>query len=260
MTVTGNMNTIEHPAGDEHFALQMNKKLPSSSPKRSPPPRSGHSKSQSKNQFLQRAGSKGSLNVRTSKNELGSPSRFNQGTSLTPAGRASNSIGRARPSLKSQLPPAGVLKTIPRKPPTQPAATSQEAYKVISENWKDMCKVLDSIPNGQTLKTKSSFSKADLIQIVQQFRKKSTQMEKLMLYEQQKAQKHTTDYNDMLEKIKIIKLEKKILEQRLTKIPEMESKIRVFETKMLAGLDMLRKSMIQNFVCLEFNRDLLDLI
>ena len=48
----------------------------------------------------------------------------------------------------------------------------------------------------------------------------------------------------MLEKIKIIKLEKKILEQRLSKIPEMENKIQIFENKMLAGLDMLRKSMI----------------
>ena len=115
---------------------------------------------------------------------------------------------------------------------------------MISENWKDMCKVLDNVPNGQALKTKNNFTKAEMIQIVQQFRKKANQMEKLMLYEQQKAQKHTADYNDMLEKIKIIKLEKKILEQRLSKIPEMERKIKTFETKMLAGLDMLRKSMI----------------
>ena len=26
--------------------------------------------------------------------------------------------------------------------------TVQEGYKVISDNWKDMCKVFDSIPNG----------------------------------------------------------------------------------------------------------------
>jgi hypothetical protein len=46
-------------------------------------------------------------------------------------------------------------------------------------------------------------------------------MEKLMLYEQQKAQKNTKEYTEMLDKVKIMKLEKKILEQRLSKIPEL---------------------------------------
>jgi len=85
-------------------------------------------------------------------------------------------------------------------------------------------------------------------------------MEKLMLYEQQKAQKNTKEYTEMLDKVKIMKLEKKILEQRLAKIPELQAKIHSFEEKTLQGLEMLRKSMIQNFVCLEFNKDLLDLM
>jgi len=68
------------------------------------------------------------------------------------------------------------------------------------------------------------------------------------------------EHAQLLDKLKVAKMEKKILETKLLKIHELEDRIQAYENRMIASIDVLRKSMIQNFVCLEFNRDLLDLI
>jgi hypothetical protein len=71
--------------------------------------------------------------------------------------------GRSRSGIKNDVPSTNnSTKVIPaRKPPIQ--TYQQDSHKIIAENWKDMCKAFDSIPNGQSLKTKHHFSKADVI-------------------------------------------------------------------------------------------------
>lgn len=64
----------------------------------------------------------------------------------------------------------------------------------------------------------------------------------------------------MLEKLKVAKLEKKIAEQKLLKMKELEDRIVAFETRFNKGIEILRKSMITNAFCLEFNKDLYDTI
>jgi hypothetical protein len=46
----------------------------------------------------------------------------------------------------------------------------------------------------------------------------------------------------------------------MLKVPALEDRICQLEKVVMKGVDMLRKSMIQNFVCLEFNKDLADLL
>lgn len=64
----------------------------------------------------------------------------------------------------------------------------------------------------------------------------------------------------MLEKLKVAKLEKKLAEQKLLKLTELEDRVLAFEARLEAALAMLRKSMITNAFCLEFNKDLYDTI
>ena len=64
----------------------------------------------------------------------------------------------------------------------------------------------------------------------------------------------------MLEKMKVAKLEMKMAEQKLLKLKEMEDRVISFEEKLNQSLAMLRKSMITNAFCLEFNKDLFDVV
>ena len=52
----------------------------------------------------------------------------------------------------------------------------------------------------------------------------------------------------------------KLAEEKLTKIDELSQRVLAFEVQLRSGVNMLKASMIQNFACLEFNRDLLDLV
>ena len=56
------------------------------------------------------------------------------------------------------------------------------------------------------------------------------------------------------------KLEQAAAEAKNSRVTELETKIQAGEQRLSAGIVMLRKSMVQNFVCLEFNRDLLEML
>ena len=43
-------------------------------------------------------------------------------------------------------------------------------------------------------------------------------------------------------------------------MPSLEERVSQLEKVAMRGVELLRKSMIQNFVCLEFNKDLGDLL
>lgn len=119
--------------------------------------------------------------------------------------------------------------------------------------------MLETIPNSQSLKVKHAFSRTDLIQIFTEYRKKHVEMEELVTYEQKKSTSYKNENEELLKQLKVAKLDKKILEKKLKKIDELEFKLKAYEERLVLGMDMLKKSMIQNFVCLEFNKDLLDL-
>lgn len=110
------------------------------------------------------------------------------------------------------------------------------------------------------MRTRVTFGRSDLIAVATHFKRKFTEFEQLLAYEQQKAKKNSQEFLDMTEKLKLLKIEKKILQQRLEKIPELEQRIDQFDGRLLHGIVMLRKSMIQNIVCLEFNKDLSSLM
>ena len=52
----------------------------------------------------------------------------------------------------------------------------QQQTRLINE-WKEMCKVIDGVANGQNLKTRHHFSRTDLISVVQQYKKKMHEYE-----------------------------------------------------------------------------------
>ena len=56
----------------------------------------------------------------------------------------------------------------------------------LKQEWKEICKDFDRVPNGQNLKTRHQFSRNDLIQIVAMFRKRNQEMEELVHFEQVK--------------------------------------------------------------------------
>lgn len=75
--------------------------------------------------------------------------------------------------------------------------------------WRQMCKLFDSIPQGTSMKSRYSFSRNDIVSIVSQFRRKIEDLEALVQYEQQKNIKQDRDYNGLLEELKEVKIEKR---------------------------------------------------
>lgn len=122
--------------------------------------------------------------------------------------------------------------------------------------WKQICKVLDHLPGGVQMKSRYSFSRADLVALVGQFRQKIQDLEQLVQYEQQKNIKHNRDYSGLLEELKEVKIEKRHYQEQLNKIPDLKMRIEAQEAKLEQCIDQLKKSMIANVVCLEFNKDI----
>ena len=85
---------------------------------------------------------------------------------------------------------------------------TQKAQKMQIE-WKQICKLFDSLPQGASLKGRYSFSRNDIISVVSQFRRKIEDLEALVQYEQQKNVKQDRDYNGLLEELKEVKIEKR---------------------------------------------------
>lgn len=142
----------------------------------------------------------------------------------------------------------------------QESARSNSQATEPGELWRQVLRVLDGLPHAQSLKQKSAFSRTDLVSIVGACTKKQDELQQLVAYEQKKAQASIDQHADMLEKLKVAKLEKKLAEQKLLKLTELEDRVLAFEARLEAALAMLRKSMITNAFCLEFNKDLYDTI
>jgi hypothetical protein len=63
------------------------------------------------------------------------------------------------------------------------------------------------------LKAKQNLQRADVISIVEVFQKRISDMEALVKYEQKKSSSYIEQHTQMLEKVKVAKLEKKMAEQ-----------------------------------------------
>lgn len=126
--------------------------------------------------------------------------------------------------------------------------------------WKQICKMFDSIPNGVSMKSRYSFSRNDISSIVGQFRRKIEDLEALVQYEQQKNVKQDRDYNGLLEELKEVKIEKRHYQEQLNRIPDLEIKIEQQGQKLTECVTFLKKCMVSNVVCLEFNKDIQTLL
>lgn len=54
-----------------------------------------------------------------------------------------------------------------------------------------MCKMFENMPGGQAMRTRVTFGRSDLIAVASHFKRKFTEFEALLAYEQQKAKKHS---------------------------------------------------------------------
>mmetsp|Transcript_11031 Transcript_11031/g.16749 ORF Transcript_11031/g.16749 Transcript_11031/m.16749 type:complete len:120 (-) Transcript_11031:2004-2363(-) len=68
------------------------------------------------------------------------------------------------------------------------------------------------------------------------------------------------DHKQLIEKYKMLLIEKKTYQQQLEQVPDLEEKIESQSSKLRHGIEILKKAMIQNVVYLDFNKDLCDLI
>ena len=68
-----------------------------------------------------------------------------------------------------------------------------------NEKWRDVIKFLDSVPNGQSLKSKTQFSKHEIVQILGLQKKKIIDLEQLVKYESKKFENQMKEYANMVE-------------------------------------------------------------
>ena len=92
--------------------------------------------------------------------------------------------------------------------------------------WHQICKVIDQIPSGTSLKSRHTFTRSDIILLVSQYKKKIDDLKHLVLYEEQKLEKHTREFSGLLEDLKDLKIENKCLQERLNQVrPTHEDKL-----------------------------------
>ena len=56
--------------------------------------------------------------------------------------------------------------------------------------------------------------------------------------------------------MKELKVERKYFKEQINRIPELQSTLEMHDEKLEECINFLKNSMIQNYVCLEFNKDL----
>lgn len=125
---------------------------------------------------------------------------------------------------------------------------NQGTHKTAQKSdWRELATHIDA-----DMRYKNTFTRVDVLKITTGLKNRCEELANLLNYEKNKARTDAA----LMKELEDAKMRAKTYQEKAQKIPDLKLKIEQHHAKLEQCLDVIRSSMIQNWVCMEFNKDL----